>query len=68
METNLCIYLLKRHRKYDYKFLIQFNDDKQQVLIYLSGPVFKKENYKYFEKYYRNNMPTEKFPDFELNF
>jgi len=60
-------YLLKRHRKYDYKFLIQFNDDKQQVLIYLSGPVFKKENYKYFEKYYRNTIPTEKVEDFELN-
>ena len=66
-NTFLHYYSLNRHRKFHYKFLVQFNDKKEKIYIHFNSPIFNKRNYIYFKKYFLNKIPVTNFDNFRIN-
>ena len=66
-NTFLHYYSLIRHKKFHYKFLIQFNDEKQKIYIYFNSPIFNKKNYLYFKKYFIKKIPVTDLNDSRIS-
>jgi hypothetical protein len=54
-----------RMRKFNYKFLIQYNDDAKKVLITFSAPNVQSD-YKYFKKIYSKELYLVRFYQFKV--